>query len=593
MEYKQLKESIPLIKKALQHYKFSVAILVILGFLSSLFEVIGISALIPLFSFASNQGVGNDIITSSINKFFIFFNIKFNLVYLLIFISILFILKAMATILLNYTQVKITADYEEKLRKNLYYKTIRGNWNYLLKQKIGHLETILKHDIGNSLALLNQSSKALITLISLTIYITVAINISLTITLVTTIIACILFLFLKKYIYKIKTLSYKGEALGKKLTYHTNESTLGAKTIKVMGVEDAVSTISNKLFYDLKKYSLQIFKLKIFTNEIIQPVSVIFICAIFFISFQFGNLNIGALAAVIYLINRIFQYFQTLQSSLHDITGTIPYVQRIYNYNNEITKNIEKHTGNKKFEFDKKIEFNNISFAYNDKQVILSNLNFKIKKGEMIGLIGASGSGKTTIADLTLNLLKPTAGEITLDGININEIDIKQWRKNVGYVSQDIFLQDDTVENNIKFYDDSITKEGVIKAAKLANIHETIMKLKNGYETEIGERGLTLSGGQRQRIVIARILAKNPKILVLDEATSALDNESETKIQNVIENLKGKITVLVIAHRISTIMNSDKLIVLEKGSIIEEGAPNDLIKNKKSYLYRISNIRKQ
>jgi len=153
-------------------------------------------------------------------------------------------------------------------------------------------------------------------------------------------------------------------------------------------------------------------------------------------------------------------------------------------------------------------------------------------------------------------------------------------------------LQNDTISNNIKFYNDDISEQDIIEGAKMANIYDFINNLPNKFQTIIGERGVLLSGGQRQRIIIARILARKPKLLILDEATSALDNESEIQVQKVIENLKGKITALVIAHRLSTIINSDRLLVIDKGKIVEQGKPQELLRDKETYFYKVYNIRK-
>ena len=209
----------------------------------------------------------------------------------------------------------------------------------------------------------------------------------------------------------------------------------------------------------------------------------------------------------------------------------------------------------------------------------------------MVGLVGPSGAGKTTLVDLLLRLLTPQAGQIVIDNIDVTAIGIQQWRSNIGYVSQDIFLINDTIKNNITFYSSSVTDAAVAAAAKMANIDEFIMQQKDGFDTVVGERGLQLSAGQRQRISLARTLARQPKILILDEATSALDNESEVLIQKAIENLKGKITVIAIAHRLSTIMNSDRVMVLEDGTISESGSPANLLKNRQSYFYKMHALR--
>ena len=195
----------------------------------------------------------------------------------------------------------------------------------------------------------------------------------------------------------------------------------------------------------------------------------------------------------------------------------------------------------------------------------------------MVGFIGPSGVGKTTIADLLLRLFQPQTGAIMLDDTNIQEIALNAWRNKIGYVPQEVFLLNDTIENNIRFYNDSISHEDIIMSAKMANIFETIEGLPHGFQTEVGERGVKLSGGQRQRIALARTLARKPEILILDEATSALDNESETLIQKSINGLKKKITIIIIAHRLSTVMNADHLFLLDNGKITKEGPPQELL----------------
>ncbi len=232
-----------------------------------------------------------------------------------------------------------------------------------------------------------------------------------------------------------------------------------------------------------------------------------------------------------------------------------------------------------------------MDFGYNGGGKTLEELSFEIKKGEMIGLIGSSGAGKTTVVDLILRLFNPTGGKILLDEKNIAQIGLASWRENIGYVAQDIYLKNGTIAANIKFYDEAISDEQMIEAARMANIYNFINECPKKFETLVGERGVQLSAGQRQRIIIARVLARRPQILILDEATSALDNESETQIQKVIDNLKNKITVLVIAHRLSTVINVDRVLVLGDGKIVEEGVPRELLKKEDSYFYKVYNIK--
>jgi len=230
----------------------------------------------------------------------------------------------------------------------------------------------------------------------------------------------------------------------------------------------------------------------------------------------------------------------------------------------------EKPDAQSKKEFDQAIEYREVSFAYaND--TVLRNINLRIDKGKMIALVGASGSGKSTMVDLLPRFYDCTAGEIMLDGIKIKDLKIDDLRGLMGIVTQETILFNDTVFNNIAFGLENVKQEDVVEAAKIANAHEFIQAMSEGYHTNIGDRGIKMSGGQRQRISIARAVLKNPPIMILDEATSALDTESERLVQDALFKLMQNRTSVVIAHRLSTIQNADEILVMEKGEIVERG----------------------
>lgn len=579
--------------QAFGKYKLQIVGLTVLGFFSGLLEGVGINALIPLFSFATggDEG-GTDPISRAIEKVFLYFSVDFNLKHLLIFICLLFVLKALVLVLCGYVRVKITANYEEHTRKELFKKTLNANWSCLLKQKLGHLNTILMIDVFHGATLLQQISGIIMLITSLLMYTLIAVNISFYITSIALVLGAIIFFIFKPLVYKTKKFAHKTNIINKQVAHHVNENILGMKTVKTIFVAEKILEISKKYFAELKKLRVKLYLLNTISSSLLQPISLIFICLVFAFSYKAPGFNFAALVAVIYLIQRIFVYIQQTQTHLQGIAGGVPYLESVLNYKNQMEINQERRHGSSAFGFSDSLEFKNVYFSYDTNKEILSDINFSIKKGEFIGLIGPSGAGKTTIVDLILRLFYPTRGKILLDGKDILEFDTKEWGENVGYVSQDIFLKNDTIANNIKFYDESITDENMIIAAKMANIYDFIESCPDKFSTVIGERGIMLSAGQRQRIVVARVLARKPKVLILDEATSALDNESEVKIQKVIESIKGKITVLAVAHRLSTIINSDKLLVLENGKIIEEGFPKELLENKESYFYKVYNIRK-
>jgi subfamily B ATP-binding cassette protein MsbA len=241
--------------------------------------------------------------------------------------------------------------------------------------------------------------------------------------------------------------------------------------------------------------------------------------------------------------------------------------------------------------FTQKVEFNNIVFKYTDKTVI-DNISFVIEKGKTIALIGPSGVGKSTIADLLPRFYDVASGNILIDGKDIRDFKMESLRSYMSFVTQDTMLFNDTIFTNIALGKPNAIMEDVIKAAKVANAHDFIMETEDGYQTNVGDRGIRLSGGQRQRLSIARAVFKNPQILILDEATSALDTESEKLVQDALGNLMKGRTTLVIAHRLSTIQQADEIIVLQDGKIIERGNHLDLIDKNEGVYKRLINLQK-
>tara|TARA_A100000164_G_C21864933_1_gene752046 strand:- start:643 stop:1428 length:786 start_codon:yes stop_codon:yes gene_type:complete len=247
------------------------------------------------------------------------------------------------------------------------------------------------------------------------------------------------------------------------------------------------------------------------------------------------------------------------------------------------TLRFKEKTSNVKLKsFSSSVKIVDLDFSYKDKK-ILKGINLEIPKGSFVGITGKSGCGKTTLVDLIMGLLKPQKGEIFIDDINLDKMDIFNLRNKFSYVGQDSLLLNLSIKENICLGDKNISIEKMKRSAALAHADEFIEELDDKYETIIGERGITLSGGQRQRLALANALYRDPEILILDEATSNLDTKSEKFIQEAIESLSGNITIIAIAHRLNTISNADNIIVMDKGMIIEQGKENDLIQTQKTY----------
>ena len=228
-------------------------------------------------------------------------------------------------------------------------------------------------------------------------------------------------------------------------------------------------------------------------------------------------------------------------------------------------------------EFKDKIEFRNVSFSYDSSREVLHNISFEVKRGETVALVGPSGGGKSTLSELVPRFYDPTSGEILIDGISLKDYSQDSLREKMGIVSQDTILFNDTIKSNIAMGRADASKEQIVSAAEVANAHEFILQTEQGYDTNIGDRGMKLSGGQRQRLSIARAVLRNPDILILDEATSALDTESEKLVQESLTTLLEGRTSIVIAHRLSTIHNADRIIVIDAGDIAEQGTHQELM----------------
>lgn len=229
-------------------------------------------------------------------------------------------------------------------------------------------------------------------------------------------------------------------------------------------------------------------------------------------------------------------------------------------------------------DFRESIRYRDVVFSYDGGEPVLNHIDLEIRRGEMVALVGASGVGKSTMADLLPRFYDPQEGSVELDGIDVRKISIPSLRRLFGVVTQETILFNDSVFNNIAYGAQGTGRDEIVEAARAANADEFIDELPQGYETEIGDRGAKLSGGQRQRIAIARALLKNPKILILDEATSALDSEAEIYVQQALDRLMENRTALVIAHRLSTVLNADRIVVLDSGTIAQIGRHEDLIR---------------
>lgn len=571
-------------------YKWHLVLIAVMGFVSSFLEGVGVSAVIPAFSFVNGQGgAATDYITEFIRGVFVLFHVTYTFQTLLVFIGVLFVSRILLLFVIQYATARIVFGYEKNLRNELFSLTAGADWAYLSKQKVGYLDQLLITNTTNASQFFGFVSTSVLIFTKTIAYILVAINVSPLVAAVTFIIGGLAFLFFKPFFHKNKILSGGVEVMNRRLAHFVSQHIAGMKTIKSFFVEAQLREKAEDYFESMRRSYIHMMVLRNTTDMLLRFIGVGLIGVIFVFLYKTPGFNIAIFVVIVYAVNQLFTQIQSAQTQLHAFSMMIPYLTSAVNYRNEVRAHAEEYAGLTGFEIDGTIEFDQVSFSHADRDPVLSDVSFTIPRGGMIGIVGPSGSGKTTVVDLLLRLYEVDSGAVRMGGRDIREYSLGEWRKHIGYVTQDAFLINDTIKNNILFYSPA-TDQDVFRAARVANIHDFIVSLPDGYDTVVGDRGILLSGGQRQRIALARALLSEPKLLVLDEATSALDAESERAVRTAIENLRGKVTVLFVAHRLSTVANVDTIVVIDKGRVVESGKPETLLKDKKSYFYKMYNL---
>lgn len=489
-------------------------------------------------------------------------------------------------ITLSVVQYKLIRDLRNKLYSHLHYLSL----SYFNKNKSGELTAVLVNDIDNmrnSLSIMFQ--KLFVEPINIIILMSLLFIVSSKLALIALLIIPISGIIIFGISHSIRRRSKRSQAQLAGMT------SMIAETIGSMRIVKAFATkgfeISRFAKETQKYYRLMLRRDRL--RFVSSPVSETFGATIAALLLWVGARDVLVIQSIssedflrfILLLFSLFQPLKHLTNVVNELQNGLASADRVFAIMDIKSDIVDKNNAKNIGDLDKNISFNNVSFAYGkDDNKVLDAINFKINKGEIYALVGPSGAGKSTLVDLIPRFYDTIRGSITIDGVDIKDIKISSLRSLMGIVTQETFLFDDSIRANIAYGVDNISDEKIQEAAKAANAHDFIVELPESYNTIIGERGVSLSGGQKQRIAIARAIVKNPPILILDEATSSLDSESEKHVQSAIENLMHQRTVIVIAHRLSTVHNASKILVLNKGRIVQEGKHEELIN--RSGLYK-------
>ena len=491
------------------------------------------------------------------------------------------VLKGTLTYLSTYAQVQLAYMVHQRIQEEATNHIMSMSYGQVTGYPAGELASLVDQ-AGRLSELVGEFGKAFRAIVMSLGYVVVMLLMSAMLTLAGLLVFAVLWVVLTRIVRLIKVLAEKEVAAQIDTWRWTIEYLNAPRLLRIFGATNTAGQTINQA----RRKQVSAMTRSAVINAAVVPVFEIvtvigagtFLIVGYMLAGETANELVPKLFVFVLVFFRLKPQIKMMNDLRIGISKILPRLAKVGDFLQTIDKAFSQVDGIEFSGFDKSIEFRNVSFGYSETQkAAAKNLNFSIKKGEMVALVGASGAGKSTVINLLIGLHQPTEGMIIVDGVNLAELRPDSWRSRLGVVDQEVYLFNTSIWENISFGRAELTRNQIKEAARAAHAHEFIEDCEAGYETQIGDRGFRLSGGQQQRIALARALARNPDILLLDEATSALDSVSERQIQSAINDLQGSQTVVVIAHRLSTVAKADKILVFDNGAIVESGTPKDLL----------------
>jgi len=482
-----------------------------------------------------------------------------------------------------YTKIAET-NLAYRLRRQLFEQLQSLSLSYFAKTRPGELVNSITSEILQLQQAFNVSSVLITKSFTLWVYVISMLLLSWQLTILSVMLFSLLSVGISTLLGRIREASFERSKAGGCYTSVSLEFINGIRTVQAFAAQD----FERKRFYDANLRLLKVTTKSISAQALVEPlregaattILIGMLILAFAILIPNGYLQPASLLTFLFVLFRMMPNLRQIDSArvqMSNFQGALNNIKELLRTDNKpyLSEGKAKFTGLKRA-----IEFVSVDFGYDPSEPVLHNITLTINQGQMTALVGASGAGKTTLADLIPRFYDPTQGKILVDGVYLPEFELKSLRRKVAVVSQDTFIFNTSVRSNIAYAMEEVGEAAIWEAARLANALEFILEMPEGFETQLGDRGIRLSGGQRQRIAIARALLRDPDILILDEATSALDSVSERLIQESLEKLAVGRTVIAIAHRLSTIVRADKVVVLEQGRVVEQGGYQELLEQR-------------
>lgn len=513
---------------------------------------------------------------------------ELTIVAIFLFIIVMLLIKAVMQSAAIFISNLIWTRYQQNNLDDLTEAYGSADWNYLAKQKSSTVLNLIFAEVSRAAGTLNSLLTFIMAALSAVVYLFFALLVSPVAVGLFILSFAILVLILFPLLRLIRKLALDLIDVRKELAQKIDELLSGVKVMKALGSNERVHSQIQSDTSRMRRLLVHVGFLREISSAtdlgIIVAVVVLFILQITGLE---QALNAGVIGVILL---RMSQRTQAAIAAVTPIIEGLPSLESTTSTLETLRSNREQAGDAVPNETLSSLKFEDVSYSYDGRVDVIEELNFEMLRGEFTGVVGQSGSGKTTLVDLILGLLNPTNGRIVVDGLDLSDLQRIAWRRRLGYVPQDPTLFHDTIYNNIAAYRPDVTTEDVLWAADVAQAHEFIENLDNGYEYVVGDRGVRLSGGQRQRLALARALATRPNFLLLDEATSSLDGHAEHEFQMALENARSQMTVIAIAHRIPTVMGADRIIVMYEGTIVESGPPLELLKNPEGSFLKLYSV---
>lgn len=509
------------------------------------------------------------------------------LYYVTLLIPVVFILKGLAGYGQNYLMYYITQNVVRQIRNELHSKLISLSHDFFVKNSSARLMARVTNDVhALELALFRVPPSIIRDGLTVIVMIGVLFYLHWKFALISLIIFPVAAIPLSQFARKMRSASRQGQKQMGEVYASLHETLSGISIIKAFtqeGSEIGRFKEENDKFYHTQQQFIRVDARSSPIMEMFGAFGVAFVLWYGSKDVISGVWTAGSFVAFMTAAFSLYQPLKNFSQTNSLIQLAIAGTERIFEILDEKPTITDAQGAPILAPFNSQIAFENVSFHYPEKKDVLSDINLLIKQGEIVAIVGPSGSGKSSLASLLLRFYDPSGGRVLIDNTDIRSVTLNSLRSQIGIVTQEVLLFNETVRYNISYGRKNATQEDIVAAAKVANAHQFIERMPHGYDTMIGERGVRLSGGERQRLAIARAILKNPPILILDEATSALDAESEKLVQEAIENLMVNRTVFLIAHRLATVKKADRIVVVDRGRIVEHGTHEQLLSNEGVY----------